>query len=63
MAHAKAWRGVAWRGMAWHTLPYRAIAFFMDHNPRFEIAQNKHHLTVSSSPLASPRLVTPRLLR
>src|SRR5579863_641699 len=45
---------VAWRGMACHTMPYPCHRLH-HHNPRFEIAQNKHHLTVSSF---SPRLTS-----
>jgi len=65
---AMAWhtpkRGVAWRGMPCRAipyLPYPSIAL-IDHKSkiRFEIAQNKHHLTVSSFP-TSPQLISSRL--
>jgi hypothetical protein len=67
---AMAWhtpkRGVAWRGMPcraipYFTYPYPSIALMMDPSKiRFEIAQNKHHLTVSSFP-TSPQLISSRL--
>ncbi|KAH9964591.1 hypothetical protein BC827DRAFT_1188072, partial [Russula dissimulans] len=52
MAWHTPWRGVAWRGVAWHGLPCH------DHNPRFEIAQNKHHINGRVPHLASPRPIT-----